>query len=66
MVIFVNSKQQEVVAGATVAVLLEALGMALQRVAVEVNGQLVTRSEWPQYKLNEGDRVEVVSFVGGG
>lgn len=66
MVIFVNSKQREVEAGATVAALLDVLGLALQRVAVEVNGQLVTRSEWPQYKLKDGDRVEVVSFVGGG
>jgi sulfur carrier protein len=66
VVIFVNSKQQDVEAGVTVAALLELLGLALQRVAVEVNGQLVTRSEWPQYKLKDSDRVEVVSFVGGG
>ena len=66
MVVLVNSKQQALEAGTMVAGLLEILGLARQRVAVEVNGNLVTRTEWAQYKLNDGDRVEVVSFVGGG
>jgi len=66
VVVLVNSKQQPLEAGTTVAGLLESLGLARQRVAVEVNGNLVTRTEWAQYKLSDGDRVEVVSFVGGG
>ena len=66
LVVMVNSKPREVEADATVVLLLEVLGLAQQRVAVEVNGELVTRRDWGQYKLREGDRVEVVSFVGGG
>ena len=66
MIVLVNSKQQELADGATVAALLEFLGFQRQRIAVEVNGALVTRNDWPQYKLKEGDRLEIVSFVGGG
>ena len=66
MVVLVNAKAQEVGPDSTLSALLALLGLARQRVAVEVNGELVTRNEWGQYKLHEGDRVEVVSFVGGG
>ncbi|HYG76916.1 MAG TPA: sulfur carrier protein ThiS [Planctomycetota bacterium] len=66
MVVFVNSKQQTLEDGATVARLIEALGMGQKRVAVEVNTELVTKGEWQQFKLKEGDRIEIVSFVGGG
>jgi sulfur carrier protein len=66
VVVLVNSKPQELENGATLAALLETLGFPRQRVAVEVNARLVTRTEWEQCVLKAGDRVEVVSFVGGG
>jgi thiamine biosynthesis protein ThiS len=66
VIVFVNSKQQEIPDGATLAELLELLGFERQRVAVEANGELVTRNDWAQYKLKAGDRLEIVSFVGGG
>ncbi|MCY3022661.1 MAG: sulfur carrier protein ThiS [Planctomycetota bacterium] len=66
MIVFVNSKQQEAHAGATVATLLQQLGLPEKHVAVEVNGELVTRNDWARCTLKDGDRVEVVSFVGGG
>lgn len=66
MVVFVNSKQQTLEENASVAALLDVLGMTQKRVAVEVNTELVTKNEWAQFKLKEGDRVEIVSFVGGG
>ena len=66
MTVFVNSKPQPLQDGANVIALLEALGLIQKRVAVEVNTELVTKTEWPQFKLKEGDRVEIVSFVGGG
>jgi sulfur carrier protein len=62
----VNSKPQEVPAGATIKALLETLQMTQKRVAVEVNAELVTKNEWPQFTLKDGDKVEIVSFVGGG
>ena len=66
MVVFVNSQERELPAAATVQVLLETAGLLERRVAVEVNQALVTRQEWAAFKLKDGDRVEIVSFVGGG
>jgi sulfur carrier protein len=66
VVVFVNSKQQPLEENATVAALLDVLGMTQKRVAVEVNTELVTKNEWALFKLKEGDRIEIVSFVGGG
>jgi thiamine biosynthesis protein ThiS len=66
VVVFVNSKQQDIEPGATVAALIETLGLGRQRVAVEVNAKLVTRNDWALVQLQAGDRIEIVSFVGGG
>lgn len=50
----------------TLAALVEALGMKADRVAVELNRDIVPRDRWAATTLNEGDRLEVVHFVGGG
>ncbi|MFZ0734906.1 MAG: sulfur carrier protein ThiS [Candidatus Sulfotelmatobacter sp.] len=51
---------------ATLAALIDSLGMKSDRVAVELNRDIVPRDRWPETTLNEGDRLEVVHFVGGG
>lgn len=66
MSIFVNSKEQSVPDACSVQALLELNGLTEKRVAVEVNQELVVRGQWPSFKLKQGDRVEIVSFVGGG
>jgi thiamine biosynthesis protein ThiS len=50
----------------TLAALIDILGMKPDRVAVELNRDIVPRDLWPNTKLTEGDRLEVVHFVGGG
>lgn len=50
----------------TVAQLIESLGLAGRRIAVEVNEEIVPRSEHAAIRLAEGDRVEVVHAIGGG
>lgn len=50
----------------TLAALVEQLGMKFDRVAVELNRDIVSRDRWPQTNLHDGDRLEVVHFVGGG
>jgi len=50
----------------TLSALLETLGMKPDRVAVELNRYIVPRDRWAQTQLNEGDRLEIVHFVGGG
>ena len=52
--------------GTTVEELLESLGLGERRVAVEVNLEVVRRDSFATHALADGDRVEVVSFVGGG
>jgi sulfur carrier protein len=50
----------------TLAALVETLGMKSDRVAIELNRDIVPRDRWPDTNLQEGDKLEVVHFVGGG
>jgi len=50
----------------TLGALVEVLGMKPDRVAIELNREIVPREQWPQTPLHEGDRLEIVHFVGGG
>jgi thiamine biosynthesis protein ThiS len=61
-----NGEAKEMEEGTTLPALVESLALAPERIAVEVNGEVVRRAEWPRITLKEGDRVEVVHFVGGG
>jgi sulfur carrier protein len=66
MQILVNEQSYDVADRCTVATLLEQLGLAGKPVAVEVNLQLVPRQQHAEYVLSGGDRLEVVTLVGGG
>lgn len=66
MVIRVNGREQELLDGATVLSLLETAGLQPGRVAVELNGLVVSRAGFHRALLKEGDILEVVHFVGGG
>jgi sulfur carrier protein len=66
VIIAVNGEEREVAAGTTIADLLAALGLAEGPVAVEVNREIVPRSRHGEHALTDGDRVEVVTMVGGG
>jgi thiamine biosynthesis protein ThiS len=62
----INGETKEFGAPLTLALLLEQLGLKADRVAVELNRQIVPRDQWAATKLAEGDRLELVHFVGGG
>jgi thiamine biosynthesis protein ThiS len=64
--VVVNGEEKELPAGVTAAILLEILGLAASRVAVERNCEVIPRGRLGEIALAEGDRVEVVRFVGGG
>lgn len=66
MNLIVNGKQEHVAEPATVADLLRYFDLTPGRVAVEVNRELVPRTEFNATPLRDGDIVEVVTFVGGG
>ena len=50
----------------TLSSLVERLGMKLDRVAVELNRDIVPREKWAGTQITDGDRLEIVHFVGGG
>jgi len=62
----VNGSQQELAVASTLEALLEALGMSGRRVAVEVNEQVIPRSDYPRTTLHDGDDVEIIRAIGGG
>ena len=66
MYIVFNGQAREVADGVTVAQLLDTLKLASRHVAVEVNLELVPRAQHAECMLREGDRLEVVTLVGGG
>ena len=66
MNLIVNGEEQSVPDGLTVVQLLERLDLPGTRVAVERNRTIVPRTEFSQVHLEDGDRLEVVHFVGGG
>jgi len=66
MQIQVNGEPREVAEGATLSSLVADLHLEGSRYAIEVNEELVPRSEHARYRLQEGDRVEVVQAIGGG
>ena len=61
-----NGEPREFEAPLTVASLVEKLGLDARKVAIERNLEIVPRSAYPATALAEGDRLEIVNFVGGG
>ena len=66
MQIIANGQPRDISDGTTVAGLLDALKLTGKPVAVEVNLELVPRQQHAEHRLAEGDRVEIVTLVGGG
>src|SRR5437763_7093389 len=62
----VNGEVRKADPGTTVAALLAAMGIDPARVAVERNRDVVPRATWAQAGLADGDRIEIVAFIGGG
>lgn len=64
--ITVNGEKRRVASGLTVRALLAEMGFADKRVAVERNRDVVRRADHEQTILDDGDQIELVTFVGGG
>ena len=62
----INGEQRELPDGLSLAALVEYLGMKPDRVAVELNLEIVPRTNWQAIQLKDGDKLEIVHFVGGG
>jgi sulfur carrier protein len=66
MQFFINGEAKTFGGVETLGALIEQLGMKGDRVAVELNREIVPRALWSETALHEGDRLEIVHFVGGG
>ncbi len=66
MHLFINGEDKTFSDALTLGQLVEQLGMKGDRVAVELNREIVSRARWAETTLKDGDRLEVVHFVGGG
>ena len=66
MKLTINGDDREFSSNLTVASLIAELGMKPDRVAVELNRDLVPRDRWDKTPLSADDKLEIVHFVGGG
>jgi thiamine biosynthesis protein ThiS len=66
MNLIINGEDRQFDSELTIAALLERLGMKPDRVAVELNRELVPRERWMGTRLANDDKLEIVHFVGGG
>jgi sulfur carrier protein len=66
MQITVNGQPQQLATKATITQLLAELGLDHKRIAIEVNKDVISRSNHNEFRLSEGDYVEIIQAVGGG
>ena len=66
MKITINGEIKELEAGVTLDQLLELFSLPSQRVAVELNREVIRRQAWDSTVVRDDDRIEIVHFVGGG
>lgn len=64
--VFINGVQKEGYAGSPLENVLAGEKYDVKRVAVEINGEIISKSLFAETTVQDGDRIEVVSFVGGG
>lgn len=62
----VNGEPREVTADISLPELVESLELKPEQIAIELNQNVVRRAAWPATTLQEGDKIEIVHFVGGG
>jgi thiamine biosynthesis protein ThiS len=66
MNIIVNGESRSLESDASLGQLLAMLGLDGKRIAVEVNRDIVPRSDYDSFKLSENDTIEIVNAIGGG
>src|SRR6266550_8953435 len=66
MKLTINGEHRSLAPVETLHALVQQLGMKSDRVAIELNFEIVPREQWSQTPLKDGDRLELVHFVGGG
>lgn len=62
----INGEQKDGYENSTIAEMVEKEGFSIARIAIEVNGNIVSKKNYNETLIHAGDAIEVVSFVGGG
>ncbi|KIM08110.1 MAG: hypothetical protein KU28_04325 [Sulfurovum sp. PC08-66] len=66
MEIILNAQTKEVAPHLTIEALIQSLNLGIKIMACAVNMEIVKKQDWDNFTLNEGDRVDLLDFVGGG
>lgn len=66
MNIVVNGEKKEVAENLDLSALLKHLSLPDERIAVELNREVVRKKDWETIKINDADKIEIIHFVGGG
>ena len=66
MIIFVNGKNIEIQNDTNIAALIADLSLEKQKIAVEINAEIIPKSKYQLFLLKDGDKVEIIRAVGGG
>ena len=66
MKVKINGRDEDVGATQCLISLIDGMQLDQDKIVIEYNGRIVPRDEWPVVALNNDDRIEIVSFVGGG
>lgn len=66
MIITVNGNKTELGSNISVAEMVEKLNLDLRKIAIERNMEIVSRSAYKDTILNDGDKIEIIHFIGGG
>jgi len=64
--VFINGETREIVKQVNLLELLKEFSLPSERVAIELNKQVVRKKDWESIVINDADRIEIVHFVGGG
>jgi thiamine biosynthesis protein ThiS len=66
MKILINGERKEIPAEINLSKLLESLNLPNERIAVELNKEVVRKKDWENILIKDADKIEIVHFVGGG
>ncbi|MBA2737051.1 MAG: sulfur carrier protein ThiS [Pyrinomonadaceae bacterium] len=66
MKVYINGETKEIPAEINLAELLKHLALPQERIAIELNKEVVRKKDWENIKVGDADKIEVIHFVGGG
>ena len=64
--IFINGDLKKIPQETNIVSVLESLNISTKHIAIEINENLVFRSDWKETNLKDGDKIEIVKAIGGG